>query len=174
MHAKKTAKKQAADSSLDATQERLSEVLSTFATLREDGRALIDRIHTSLLEMRDLRHRLREQRAGRTAGRGDFAPARTAYIQMQFGLTARETEVAMLLAQGLSNVAVAKTLAISNHTARHHTQRVLGKLKVHSRAEQARSSAAEVAISNAGCGATIRSFFPAGRTAASTRGRSRR
>lgn len=135
MHAKKAAKKKAADPSLDATQERLGEVLSTFATLREDGRALIDRIHTSLLEMRELRQQLREQRAGRTAARADFAPARTAYLQMQFGLTARETEVAVLLAQGLSNVAIAKTLAISTHTARHHTQRVLGKLKVHSRAE---------------------------------------
>jgi ATP/maltotriose-dependent transcriptional regulator MalT len=110
-------------------------VLSTFATLREDGRALIDRIHTSLLEMRDLRQQLREQRTGRTAARAAFAPARTAYLQMQFGLTARETEVAVLLAQGLSNVAIAKLLAISTHTARHHTQRVLGKLKVHSRAE---------------------------------------
>jgi ATP/maltotriose-dependent transcriptional regulator MalT len=135
MHAKKAAKKQAADPNLDATQERLSEVLSTFATLREDGRAVIDRIHTSMLEMRDLRQQLREHRAGRTPARADFAPARTAYLQMQFGLTARETEVAVLLAQGLSNVAIAKTLAISTHNARHHTQRVLGKLKVHSRAE---------------------------------------
>jgi DNA-binding CsgD family transcriptional regulator len=135
MHAKKAAKKRAAESSVDATQERLSEVLSTFATLREDGRALINRIHGSLLEMRDLRQQIREQRAGRTPGRGGFPPARTAYMQMQFGLTARETEVAVLLAQGHSNVSIAKTLGISTHTARHHTQRVLGKLKVHSRAE---------------------------------------
>jgi DNA-binding CsgD family transcriptional regulator len=135
MHAKKAAKRKSADSSNDTTQERLGEVLSTFATLREDGRALIDRIHGSLLEMRDLRQQIREQRTGRTPGRGGFAPARTAYLQMQFGLTARETEVAMLLAQGRSNVAIAKTLGISTHTARHHTQRVLGKMKVHSRAE---------------------------------------
>jgi DNA-binding CsgD family transcriptional regulator len=54
---------------------------------------------------------------------------------MQFGLTARETEVAMLLAKGRSNVSIAKTLGISTHTARHHTQRVLVKLRVHSRAE---------------------------------------
>ena len=135
MHAKKAAKKPAAESSVDATQERLSEVLSTFATLREDGRALIKRIHGSLLEMRDLRQQIREQRAGRTPGRGGFAAARTAHLQMQFGLTARETEVAVLLAQGLSNVVIAKTLGISPHTARHHTQRILGKMKVHSRAE---------------------------------------
>ncbi len=44
-------------------------------------------------------------------------------------------ELAMLLAQGLSNVMIAKTLDISTHAARHHTQRVLGKMKLHSRAE---------------------------------------
>jgi DNA-binding CsgD family transcriptional regulator len=135
MPAKKAAKRKSADSTKDTAQERLSDVLSTFATLREDGRTLIKRIHGSLLEMRDLRQQIREQRAGRPPGRGGFAPTRTAYLQMQFGLTARETEVAMLLAQGRSNVVIAKTLGISTHTARHHTQRVLGKLKVHSRAE---------------------------------------
>ena len=135
MPAKKAAKRKSADSTKDTAQERLSDVLSTSATLREDGRTLIKRIHGSLLEMRDLRQQIREQRAGRTPGRGGFAPARTAYLQMQFGLTARETEVAMLLAQGRSNVIIAKTLGVSTHTARHHTQRVLEKLKVHSRAE---------------------------------------
>jgi DNA-binding NarL/FixJ family response regulator len=135
MPAKKVAKRKAAGSTNDTAQERLSEVLSTFAALREDGRALIERIHGSLLEMRELRQQIREHRTGRTPGRGGVAPARTAYLQMQFGLTARETEVAMLLAQGRSNVVIAKTLGISTHTARHHTQRVLGKLKVHSRAE---------------------------------------
>jgi DNA-binding CsgD family transcriptional regulator len=135
MHPRKADKKSSVDPTSDGAQERLSDVLSTFATLREDGRALIERIHGSLLEMRDLRRQAREQRAGRTPGKAGFAPARTAYLQMQFGLTARETEVAMLLAQGRSNVAIAKTLGISTHTARHHTQRVLTKMKVHSRAE---------------------------------------
>jgi DNA-binding CsgD family transcriptional regulator len=54
---------------------------------------------------------------------------------MRFGLTGRELEVAHLLAEGRSNAAIARTLSISPHTARHHTQRVLGKLGVHSRAE---------------------------------------
>ena len=135
MHAKKAGKKSSVDPTSDGAQERLSEVLSTFATLREDGRALIERIHGSLLEMRDLRQQIRAQRTERAPGRGGFAPARAAYLQMQFGLTARETEVALLLGQGRSNVAIAKTLGISTHTARHHTQRVLAKMKVHSRAE---------------------------------------
>jgi len=42
-------------------------------------------------------------------------------------------EVAILLAEGCSNSTVARRLGISPHTARHHTQRVLGKLGVHSR-----------------------------------------
>ena len=135
MHPKKAAKKRPTDSNKDATQERLSEVLSTFASLREDGRALIERIHSSLVEMRELRQQLREHHAGRTPGRHDgAAPARSAYRHERFGLTVRETEVAILLAQGRSNVAIAKSLGISTHTARHHTQRILGKLNVHSRA----------------------------------------
>jgi DNA-binding NarL/FixJ family response regulator len=136
MHAKKGGTKRPADSSIDAIQQRLSEVLSTFASLREDGRTLVDRIHTSLLEMRQLRQQLREQRSGTSVVQhGGFSPARAVFLQAQFGFTERETEVAFLLAQGRSNIAIAKGLGISTHTARHHTQRVLGKLKVHSRAE---------------------------------------
>jgi DNA-binding CsgD family transcriptional regulator len=43
--------------------------------------------------------------------------------------------VAAMLAQGRSNSAIAAALRISTHTARHHTQRVLAKLGVHSRAQ---------------------------------------
>jgi DNA-binding CsgD family transcriptional regulator len=56
-------------------------------------------------------------------------------LQDEYGMTPREVEVALLLSQGLSNSALARQLGISPHTARHHTQRVLGKLGVHSRAE---------------------------------------
>lgn len=52
----------------------------------------------------------------------------------QFGLSPQESRVAHLLAQGLSNSEVAHRLCISVHTARHHTQRVLSKLEVRSRA----------------------------------------
>jgi DNA-binding CsgD family transcriptional regulator len=58
-------------------------------------------------------------------------------LRDQYGMTPREIEVAALLAQGLSNIGVAGRLRISPHTARHHTQRVLAKLGVHSRAEAA-------------------------------------
>lgn len=53
----------------------------------------------------------------------------------RFNLTACEAGVALLLAQGHSNGEIAKTLEISPHTARHHTESVLLKLNVHSRAE---------------------------------------
>jgi len=53
----------------------------------------------------------------------------------RFNLTASEAGVASLLAQGHSNDAIARLLDISPHTARHHTENVLLKLNVHSRAE---------------------------------------
>jgi DNA-binding CsgD family transcriptional regulator len=83
--------------------------------------------------MRELRNQLQEHR-GR-AGSNGSAKSRAAYLQNHYGLTARETEVAAMLAQGRSNSAIAAALHISTHTARHHTQSVLAKLGVHSRAQ---------------------------------------
>lgn len=51
----------------------------------------------------------------------------------RYDLTRREAEVARLLAEGLSNDAVAGRLVISPSTARSHTERVLSKLGLHSR-----------------------------------------
>lgn len=53
----------------------------------------------------------------------------------RFGLTTGEARVALLLTQGYSNSGVARKMEISPHTARHHTESVLLKLDVHSRAE---------------------------------------
>ena len=52
----------------------------------------------------------------------------------RFGLTPSEASVALLLARGMSNRDIARTLAVSTHTARHHTENVLLKLDVHTRA----------------------------------------
>jgi DNA-binding NarL/FixJ family response regulator len=49
---------------------------------------------------------------------------------VHFGLTAREAEVASLLARGLSDQAIATRLGISSRTAEHHTEHVLRKLRV--------------------------------------------
>lgn len=52
----------------------------------------------------------------------------------RFGLTPSEATVALLLARGMSNRDIARTLSVSAHTARHHTESVLLKLHVHTRA----------------------------------------
>ncbi|MCH7713512.1 MAG: PAS domain S-box protein [Chloroflexi bacterium] len=51
------------------------------------------------------------------------------------GLTERENQVLVLLVQGLGTNAIAKTLTISNATARNHIQNILSKLDVHTRLE---------------------------------------
>ena len=110
--------------------QQVSALLSTCTTLHRDSRALIGQIRGSLNLLQGLRSELRkrgEPRNGNAGGRG-------AYLQLEYDLTSREAEVALLISQGRSNTAVASALRISNHTARHHTQRVLAKLRVHSRA----------------------------------------
>lgn len=54
-------------------------------------------------------------------------------LQERYGLTKREAEVALLLAEGLANDAIAERLFISTHTARRHTERVLEKMDLNSR-----------------------------------------
>ncbi len=50
-------------------------------------------------------------------------------------LTAREMEVLQLLAQGLANKAIARTLAISEHTVKFHVNAILTKLGAQSRTD---------------------------------------
>ncbi len=52
----------------------------------------------------------------------------------RFGLTGRQVEVARLLGEGVSNEELAQRLGISPHTARNHTEHVMRKLGVGSRA----------------------------------------
>jgi DNA-binding CsgD family transcriptional regulator len=54
-------------------------------------------------------------------------------VQTSFGLTPREARVAELLAARKSNAEISCELGISQHTARHHTERVLAKLGISSR-----------------------------------------
>jgi DNA-binding response OmpR family regulator len=55
-------------------------------------------------------------------------------LRERFALTARQIEVVRLLAEGCSNAEIATRLEMSYYTARNHTEQVLGKLGVSSRA----------------------------------------
>jgi len=114
--------------------DRLFDLLSTFSVLRNNGKVLIGQIRGSLSEMRELRTRLRTQQETRTEPEQDAGGNGHVGIRLRYGLTSREAQVAILLIQGRSNSAIAEQLQISPHTARHHTQHILSKLGVHSRA----------------------------------------
>ena len=62
---------------------------------------------------------------------------RTAALLVVAKLSPREREVLSLLGRGVDNRTIAETLLISPQTARTHVQNILGKLRVHSRAEAA-------------------------------------
>ena len=52
-----------------------------------------------------------------------------------FGLTSREQDILMLLADGIGQKAIAEELVLSPKTVATHIQRILAKLGAHSRAE---------------------------------------
>jgi DNA-binding CsgD family transcriptional regulator len=58
----------------------------------------------------------------------------TARLRSGIGLTGREAEVALLLADGRTDGSIADQLGLSPHTARRYSERVLRKLGLHSRA----------------------------------------
>jgi DNA-binding NarL/FixJ family response regulator len=112
---------------------RLFHLFSAFSALRQDSQHLVNKLRGSLDQMRELRVQLRAQTKG--TGRNGSRKTSADDLCERYGLTRRELEVAKLLARGKSNAAIAKELRISGHTARHHTQRILSKLAVHSRSE---------------------------------------
>lgn len=56
-------------------------------------------------------------------------------IGRRFGLTPRQAQVALLLAERRSDKEIARELAISRHTARRHVEAVLLRLGIHDRKE---------------------------------------
>src|SRR5829696_4334799 len=55
------------------------------------------------------------------------------------GLTLRQAEVALLIAEGRTNPEIAERLGISRFTARNHAEQILARLKIDSRWQVARS-----------------------------------
>ena len=66
----------------------------------------------------------------------DLRPAEPTQRQRP-ALTEREREVVRLVAEGLSNQAIAERLSISERTARSHVSNILGKLRLASRTQLA-------------------------------------
>ena len=60
-------------------------------------------------------------------------------IMAACGLTLRQAEVALLIADGRSNPEIAERLGISRFTARNHAEQILARLKVESRWQVARA-----------------------------------
>jgi DNA-binding CsgD family transcriptional regulator len=56
-------------------------------------------------------------------------------LRLRFVLTTAEARVALLLAEGHSNASIAEALGVRASTARRHTERVLYKLGVQTRAQ---------------------------------------
>jgi DNA-binding response OmpR family regulator len=76
---------------------------------------------------------LRRATVPATAGESTPAVVTDEFLHEKYGLTARQTAVARLLAEGCSNAEIARRLSVSYFTARNHTEQVLAKLGVSSR-----------------------------------------
>ena len=104
-----------AGSSKDASPEEIVQAIRIVAS----GESLLAPSVTSRL----VREFARRPTIGRP--RGELASA----------LTAREREVLILVAQGLSNAEIADRLVVSHATAKTHVSRILGKLGARDRAQ---------------------------------------
>jgi DNA-binding CsgD family transcriptional regulator len=112
--------------------DHLFDLFTSFTNLQQRNRHLVGEMRGSIDRLCELRRELHwKSWRGRAESNGDGDRE----LSSRFGLTRREEQVAILLAQGRSNQVIARELQISVHTARHHTQRILSKLKVHSRGE---------------------------------------
>ena len=69
----------------------------------------------------------------------DISQLTAEQIMKTCGLTMRQAQVALLIAEGRSNPEIAERLGISRFTARNHAEQILARLKVESRWQVARA-----------------------------------
>jgi DNA-binding CsgD family transcriptional regulator len=99
------------------------------------ARTIVDQLATDLPDAH-LRESLTQGFAALLPDTPKATPLRTAK-QAFDGLTAREREVAVLVAQGLSNRAIAEQLVVSERTVEKHVENAVGKLDFTSRTQLA-------------------------------------
>jgi DNA-binding NarL/FixJ family response regulator len=121
---------------LDAGEARLD---LARAIASESPALALDEARTALATFRDLG----ASRAMDVAGGllRDLGSATGGRPRASGELTAREQEVLGLIALGMSNAQIARTLVISEKTAGHHVSRILTKLGVRNRTEAAAHAA---------------------------------
>jgi DNA-binding NarL/FixJ family response regulator len=68
-----------------------------------------------------------------TEKKSQAEPPRYVLLEREEQLTPREREVLACFAEGLGSESIARRLAIAKVTVRNHAQRILSKLRVHSR-----------------------------------------
>lgn len=118
-----------------ASWDRLEAARTRFADLNGRRERAMNQLRDSLAQLRALRATPPGRPSPRPLARPAHAAPDAQALYNRFRLTRREAQVAALLAEGRSNAAVAAALSLSPHTARHHTESILVKLRAHSRAE---------------------------------------
>ncbi|HEY6538650.1 MAG TPA: LuxR C-terminal-related transcriptional regulator [Candidatus Dormibacteraeota bacterium] len=104
------------------------------ARLYTSARAPFEAAHATLAQADALRHTGHADAASRFATQAREQLERLGQLGSEQLLSRREREVLALLAQGLSNVAIAKSLALSPHTVHRHVANLLRKLDAPTRA----------------------------------------
>jgi predicted ATPase/class 3 adenylate cyclase/DNA-binding CsgD family transcriptional regulator len=125
------------DHAVAATQAQVDG--ATWATAWTAGRALD--VHAAVTEARDWVGTAAVTEASTPPALASTATATPAEYpggEYPAGLTAREVAVLRLVAQGLTNIQVARELALSPHTVNVHLRSIYGKLDVPSRAAATR------------------------------------
>jgi ATP/maltotriose-dependent transcriptional regulator MalT len=142
-----------ADGRWDDARERARLALGSFGRLRMPHEAAEARLELARSVAAELPQLAREEARCAFAAFGELGAARgmdaAAASLRDFGagtaprarvggeLTAREREVLLLVARGMTNARIAQTLFISEKTAGHHVSRILSKLGVRNRTEAA-------------------------------------